>query len=86
MKTIYILAIVIFCTPLFGLCQKIDAIELCNGTQSLYYFGTATSSITYFLLKKDISILDEINFSDRNKVNNNYLLSLSKKFDSVFVP
>lgn len=84
MKAVYILILGLFCNQTHGLCQKISSVELCNGTQSLYYFSSATSAINYFLLKGDVSILNEISFSNRSKLTNEYLLSLFKKSDSVF--
>lgn len=64
--------------------QEILSVELCNKTQSYFYFGNSTSDIKDFLLQGNTTLLSFINFSKQSKLNTKYLLALSRKFDSVF--
>jgi len=60
--------------------QVIKEVQLCNKTNSLYYFSSSSRDIQYFLLKGDTSLLSFIKFTANNPPTTKYLSGLSKQF------
>jgi hypothetical protein len=63
--------------------QTVKSIELCNQTQSLLYFGEASSHVNHFLLKEDDLSYSFIHFSDSCKITKSDFIKLSRTFRQV---